>query len=70
MSEESIARYYDEAKNPNGGYFGGVPLRDMTEAEYEALTPIEQRWVDGSGLFRKTKPRGASVHETPAQKEG
>jgi hypothetical protein len=52
----TIARYYDESKNKEGAFFPGVPLRDLTEDEYAALTPRMRDSIDASSFYRKTKP--------------
>jgi len=51
-----IARYYDEAKNPDGAHLPGVPLRDITEEEFDALPAWLQLSVDASPFYRKSKP--------------
>jgi hypothetical protein len=61
---DAIARYYDDSKNPDGGGFPGVPLRDLTESEFEALPEWLQQSVDASPLYRKTKPRPEASHRT------
>lgn len=53
---EKIARYYDETKNPEGGQLPGVPLRDLTDAEFDALPTWLQQSVDALACYRKTKP--------------
>lgn len=63
MSTEPIARYYDEAKNPDGAFLPGVPLADLTEAQFEALPDWLRLSVDASPFYRKTKPNA-----TPAPK--
>lgn len=55
----NIARYYDEAKNPEGGSLPGVPLRDLTEDEYAAFPDWLQASIDALDCYRKTKPRPA-----------
>lgn len=52
----SIARYYDESKNENGGALPGVPLADITEEQFNALPPWLQASVDASPMYRKSKP--------------
>ena len=59
----SIARYYDESKNPDGAVLDGVPLRDLTVEEFETLPPWLQANVDASPMYRKTKPRHPSDPE-------
>lgn len=56
MASDPIARYYDEAKNPDGAFLPGVGLRDLTEAEFAALPEYLQESVDVCGFYRKTKP--------------
>lgn len=53
---ESIARYYDEAKNKEGAFFPGVPLRDLTDAEFDALPKRMQESIDACPFYRKTAP--------------
>lgn len=55
----SVARYYDEAKNPEHDrrFISGVPLRDLTDEEFEQLPKHLQRSVDAADFYRKTKPR-------------
>lgn len=61
---ESIARYYDESKNPDRAFFPGVPLRDLTEADWDALPQRLRESVDASPFYRKTAPP-----KPPAPKE-
>lgn len=49
-----IARYYDASKNADAAGFPGVPLRDLTEEEFDALPEHVQRSVDASPFYRKT----------------
>lgn len=51
----------------DGQQFRGVPARDITQEEYEALGPREQRSVDESGAY---KPIEAKVDKpAPAKAE-
>lgn len=52
-----IVRFYDEAKNPDGGFFPGVPLRDIEADEWDALSERMQKSVDVCPFYRKTRPR-------------
>lgn len=63
---DAIARYYDPSKNPDGGMLPGVPLANLTEAQYDALPTWLQASVDASPMYRKTpiKPTAA-----PADKD-
>ncbi len=56
MSESKIARYYDEKANPEGAALPGVPLRDLTTEEFDALPEWLQRSVDAQPMYRKTAP--------------
>lgn len=60
----SIARYYDSSKN-SGGFLVGVPLRDLTQEEYDELPPYLQQSVDASPLYRRTKPQAAKPAAAP-----
>ena len=65
----ATARYYDASKNPEERAFDGVPLRDLTEEEFEALPPWLQASVDAAPFYRKTKPRPATEADTEAPAE-
>lgn len=52
----SIARYYDESKNPEGATLPGVPLADLSETEFEAQPDWVKRSIDAHPMYRKTKP--------------
>jgi hypothetical protein len=59
----TIVRYLDRAKivdTGQGGYYGihGIPLRDLTQADWDGLSDREQKTVEASPLYRKTKPDG------------
>lgn len=51
-----IARFYDESKNSDGAFFPGVPLRDLTDADWDALPQRLRESADASPMYRKTKP--------------
>lgn len=53
----AIARYYIAEKNPDGAFLPGVPLRDLTAEEYDALPVWLQLSIDASDFYRATKPR-------------
>ena len=49
--------YYNEAKSKGGAQvIYGVPARDLTEAEFDALPRWLQAQVEDSPLYRKTNP--------------
>lgn len=64
---EKIVRFYDASKNPDGGFFPGVPLRDLTEDEYEGQPDWLKRSIDAHDMYRKTNPTPAPK-PTPAAK--
>lgn len=53
---DTIKQYYVEENNPDGGFFPGVPLRDLTEDEFNDLAPWQQKSIDESRMYRRTKP--------------
>ncbi len=55
-----VARYYEPAKNPDRAFLSGVPLRDLSDDEWEALPQHLQRSVDALEFYRKTKPPSAA----------
>lgn len=71
----TIVRYYDEDKNPpvrvapdgtkEYAYISGVPLRDLTEDDFNALPKHLQNSVDASPLYRKTKPPSRATERNP-----
>jgi hypothetical protein len=56
----AVARYYNPDKNKEGGSFPGVPLRDLTEEEFDALDKNTQESIDASPIYRKTAPPKAA----------
>lgn len=44
---------YDGEKNPQGQYMPGLPLADMTRAEYDALSDDTRKWVDAQAFYIK-----------------
>lgn len=65
----TIARYYDESKNPDRAYFPGVPLRDLTDDEWLALPQRYKDSVDAAPFYKKTKPpvESAPARQAPAK---
>lgn len=57
------ARFYRPDKNTDGGSFPGVPLRDLTEDEFNSYPEWLQRDIDASDLYQKTKPRPAAAEK-------
>ena len=64
-----IAFTYDEKKNPHGYIIDGVPLRDLTMAEFERLTPERKKAVQREPFYVKvsTTKKAAALKEA---KEG
>lgn len=56
MSEQQIARYYDESKNAAGVFLPGVPLADLSESQWAALPEWLQASIDASGWYSATRP--------------
>lgn len=52
-------RFFDESKYDDSQPYGGVPLRDLETAEWEALPKHVQESTDALPYFRKTKPQAA-----------
>jgi hypothetical protein len=52
-----IVRYYDASKNADGAFFPGVPLRDIEDYEWDALSTRMQESIDAAPFYVKTKPR-------------
>lgn len=56
----STARHFDESKYEDQ-YIPGVPMRDLTEDEFEALDDDAKATIDASPFFRKTAPGKAAA---------
>ena len=67
MSDERVARHYDASKNPDGASLPGVPLRDLTQAEFDALPAWLQLSVDASMFYRKTAPPNVAPQKATAE---
>lgn len=59
MSE--IAYLYDKEKNPRGAFIPGVPLRDLTAAEFAGLSDAHKDSVKRQAFYRpvRKKPKSA-----------
>ncbi len=54
--------YYVPPENPAAGtHFVGIPMRDLSDEDYDALTEAQKADVDASELYQATKPRGAKA---------
>jgi len=58
---QSRARYTGD-RDGERRFYEGVPARDLSEAEYAALTPEQRRLVD-SGVIYEVAPERASKAE-------
>ncbi len=52
--QKGIARYYNPNKNTAGIHFPDVPLDDIAQARWDALSKQVQADVDASGIYSKT----------------
>lgn len=59
MIIETVPILFKRTKEP--GHFGGVPNRDLTQADWDRLPPTLRRDVEHSALY-------AAAELTPAQK--
>jgi hypothetical protein len=64
----STARHFDASKYQDN-YIPGVPMRDLTEDEWEALDDDQKATVDASPFFRKTAPAGKTAARKADDKE-
>ena len=65
----ATARYYNEDKNNGKQIIYGVPMRDLTDEEYDALSDVLKEQVDGSPLYRKTAPTKKTTTTAPKATE-
>jgi hypothetical protein len=64
----AVARYYNPDRNKEGGSFPGVPLRDLTEEEFDALDKNTQESIDASPIYRKSPlPKAAKAKSAPKE---
>ena len=61
----SIARYYDAEKNPDRASLPGVPLADISEAQFAEYPEWLQATIDNTAFYRKTKPPKAKDETAP-----
>ncbi len=47
----------------NGEYYYGIPARDLTEAEYAALSEEQRRLVDSGKLYERVPDKRASKED-------
>lgn len=66
---QPIARYYVPEHNPERRYLAGVPLRNITEAEFERYPLWLQQSIDALDFYRKTKPPAVTTKAERAGKE-
>ena len=53
-----------------GERYRGVPARDLTQAEYDALSPLEQRTVTESGAYKPLTAKQAEEAGPDSGKDG
>lgn len=58
-----LAYKYNEKKNPDGGHFPGVPLADLTTADFAALPRWLQQSVAAAPFYEEVKPKKSSKKE-------
>jgi len=63
--DEPIGRYYDESKNPESGLLPGVPLRDISQAEFDSYPAWLQASIDAHPMYRKTPLKAAKASDSP-----
>lgn len=51
-----IVRYFDASKYDGSQPYGGVPLADISDAEWEQFPKHVQEATDALPYFRKTNP--------------
>lgn len=56
MATKVHVRYVGNGKQ----YFIGVPTRDLTKEEYDALDPLARRDVDASDLYERAGAKKSS----------
>nr|ASV43903.1 hypothetical protein [Hot spring virus BHS1] len=59
--DDEVAAIYNGA----GEFFGGIPARDLTLAEFEALTPDQRELCATSGLYTITPAGLKLLPESP-----
>lgn len=53
-----VARYYDAGANPDGAFFPGVGLRDLTQEDLDGFPEWVRESIDGCGFYSKSEPAG------------
>jgi hypothetical protein len=58
--------YYDAGKNPTGGFFTGVPQRDLTQTDLDARPKWLQKSVAAAPFYSKDAPAPAAEADADA----
>lgn len=61
-----VAYYYDDTQNPDGGFFPGVPLGDLTVEQVKQYPAWVRKSIKGSPMYR---PANASEVDGEGDKE-
>lgn len=67
----AIVRYYNEERNTDNRFFSGVPLRDLTQEEWDELAEWQKNSIDNAHddqrMYFKSKPKKKTE---PSEAEG
>lgn len=69
MSDDPIARYYDESKNPDVWYLPGVPLADIPESRWASLPEWLRQSADAIGWYSAARPAARKAAAVKAAEE-
>lgn len=67
MNPNSTARIYDPERNPDRAFLPGIPLRDLTVAEWRALPRWLRHSVDACGFYHRPPRRPARKVAGPSE---
>ena len=62
------ARYLNPDRNPRA-YITGIPTRNLSEDEFNALTDEQKESVDNSGIYVKSNPDKAAKAEVKKEEK-
>lgn len=68
MADDEIVFEYQARRNQAGAFLPGVPLRDLTRADWRSIPKHLQRAVEASNLYERPE-QAAEATEAPAANE-
>lgn len=62
-----FAYYYDKSRNKQDAFYPGIPLRSLSQEDFDTLSPEQQRSVELSSWWRTREPEPEAPEAEPDQ---